>query len=263
MQGGSDFWCFSGLSSSWRHWRFSRAVCGCAECLWPHSSFFLLCLAPCPVYSLLCGKWMSLPSLKCWCVARFPSSGLARSEPRRCRTQLCATLRDLLLPALLGSAEPAELPQPTHRGGFWRHPQGGEAQVQLCWLKRGWRWIIAAGHKLRFQPGTACVRWGRCRQRLEWGASASLLWPASGHEDVGAVQGHPLMCQAVQALLDAQDHNQRDSEVLDTLFWVLCADWSELSAFVAEQGLTWRVLNWHQSCWSDWWAIKCLSLLHI
>lgn len=88
--------------------------------------------AGCPVYSLLCGKWMSLPSLKCWCVARFPSFGLARSEQQRCRVQLCTTLRDLLLPGLLGSAEPAQVPEPTHRG-FWRHLWGGEAQVQLCW----------------------------------------------------------------------------------------------------------------------------------
>lgn len=104
---GSDSRCFSGLSSKQRRWRFSRAVCGCAERLWPHSSFFLFCLAPCPsgLPCLLCAQWMSLPSLKCWCVARFPSFGLARSEQRRCRAQLCATLQDLLLPALLGSAE--------------------------------------------------------------------------------------------------------------------------------------------------------------
>lgn len=99
----------------------------------PASSCSALHLAPagCPVYSLLCGKWMSLPSLKCWCVARFPSFGLARSEQQRCPIQLCAALQDLLLAGLLGSAEPAEVPESTHRG-FRRHLRGGEAQVQLC-----------------------------------------------------------------------------------------------------------------------------------
>lgn len=67
---------------------------------------------------------------------------------------------------------------------------------------------------------------GRCSQRSEWGASASLLWPAeaaSGREDVGVVQGHPLMCLAAQALLDARDPDQKDTEILDTLT-VLGAD---------------------------------------
>lgn len=46
---------------------------------------------------------------------------------------------------------------------------------------------------------------------------------ASGREDVGVVQGHPLMCPAAQALLDARDPDQKDTEILDTLT-VLGAD---------------------------------------
>lgn len=111
--------------------------------------------AGCPVYSVLCAQWMSLPSLKCWCVARFPSFGLARSEQRRCRAQLCATLQDLLLPALLGSAEVLS-------------PHTEALEASLGWrstgaavLKRGWRWIIAGGHEPRFQSGTARIPWGK------------------------------------------------------------------------------------------------------
>lgn len=65
-------------------------------------------------------------------------------------------------------------------------------------LKRVRRWIIAGGRKPRFRPATARIPRGKRSQRWEWRASASLPWPASGREDVGAVQGHPLMCLAAR-----------------------------------------------------------------
>lgn len=184
--------------------------------------------AGCPVYSLLCAKWMSLPSLKCWCVASSPSFGLARSEQQRCRVQLCATLRDLLLPGLLGSAEPAEVPEPTHRG-FWRRLRGGEAQVKLCWeeAEDGLLLVGASGASnqgLRTSHGegvsTACRMGCQCQPTLAslwtWGCGCC----SRASPDVPGSAGTP-GCTGSQP----RGHRNPGHPVLSArcgLTWALC-----------------------------------------
>lgn len=73
-------WCFtSGSGDSWAWLRFSSgAVPGLS--LAPSCTALCSALMGCTISFLLCGEWMSLPWLKCWCAAKLPSSGLVCSE---------------------------------------------------------------------------------------------------------------------------------------------------------------------------------------
>ena len=175
----------------------------------PVPAFSCAGLDPAPtayaVYFLLCGKWMSLPWLKCWCAAKFSSFGLARSEEQRtqqarmllnpvvCHAPWSGSWLDVLRCAASPAFRDAQCPHIEAFEGIC------EVEKRHAVLKRVWSWITRR-HKLASQPCTVPIPRGRSRQRAGMeGAGISLLGPskaASGREcaDAFQVQLLALMC---------------------------------------------------------------------
>lgn len=174
------------------------------NCCGPIPAFSCAALHPAPVdhavYFLLCGKWMSLPWLKCWCAAK--------SSPFWARTsggavhllswiQLHATLLDR---DVLGC---------TVTSAYWDTQcmlveafEGiSEVEKHRCncvmLLKRVWRWITGR-HKLNYEPRSVFMRWGRSK----------------------AVYGHGVPVSACSA------HRKQPVDVsLEMLFKCNCSPW--------------------------------------